>query len=183
MRRPLRFLLFSFATMLAAAAFGADVPTLDVTVSDASGKLAFKGKTTAEGTFATPSLPPGDYAVQFNSRSALNGSYALVVASGKQKVVSDAVTGPKFSKGGVAMRIKVGKGLGITGVVTDGAGARNLNAKVRILNGKRYVWLPPETGSHMGGRWVEEGSVVPSGVLKGKGGVGTQASDGVSVGR
>ncbi len=182
MKKPLRLLL-PFAIMLAAAAFGADVPTLDVTVSNASGKLAYKGKTTTAGSFATPTLPAGDYTVQINARNAVNGSYALVIAAGKQKVVSDAVAGSKFSKGGVAMRIKVAPGLGITGQMTDGAAASSLNAKVKIVNGKRMVWLPPETGSHMGGHWVEEGSVMPSSVIKGKGGNDTQATAGVSTSR
>ncbi|MEO5720924.1 MAG: hypothetical protein ABIR71_05565 [Chthoniobacterales bacterium] len=183
MKKPLRSFFLFAATTLAATAFAADMPTLDVTVSDAAGKMAYKGKTTSAGSFATPTLPSGDYTVQLNSRNALSSSYALVIAAGKQKSVSDAVEGSKFSKGGVAMRIKVGNSMGITGQVTEGATAHNLNAKIKIINGKRHVWMPPETGSHMGGRWVEEGSMMPSSVLKGKGGHGTQASDGVSVGR
>lgn len=181
MKKSLRFFFPLGITMLAAAAIAGDMPSLDVTISDASGKMAYKGKTTTAGSFATPTLPSGEYTVQLNSRNALNGSYALVVAAGKQKTVSEAVAGSKFSKGGVAMRIKVGNGVGITGQITDGAKASNLNAKVKIMNGKRMVWLPPETGSNMGGRWVEEGSVMASSVLKGKGGNNTQ--DGVSVGR
>ncbi len=35
------------------------------------------------------------------------------------------------------------------------------------MNGKRYVWVGPETGSNMGGRWVEEGSVVPGQARRG----------------
>lgn len=183
MKNFLRLIPHSCAVFLAVGAFGADVPTLDVTVSDSGGKMAYKGKTTSAGSFATPTLPAGEYDVQLISRSAMNKTYALVMASGKQKVVSEAVAGSKFSQGGVAMRIKVGQGLGITGQVTDGAGVKNLNAKTRVMNGKNYVWMPPETGSNMGGRWVEEGSVMPSSTLKGKGGNGTQASDGVSIGR
>ncbi|MEP6956120.1 MAG: hypothetical protein ABI883_04790 [Chthoniobacterales bacterium] len=183
MRNLLRFIPYFCAVLFAAAVFGADIPSLDVTVSDTSGKMAYKGKTTSAGSFATPTLPAGEYNVQLISRSAMNKTYALVMASGKQKVVSQAVAGSKFSQGGVAMRIKVGQGLGITGQVTDGAGVKNLNAKTKVINGKNYVWMPPETGSNMGGRWVEEGSVMPSSVQKGKGGNGTQVSDGVSVGR
>ncbi len=182
MKKPLSFFLFPAVAMLAATAFASEMPTLDVMVSDANGKLAYKGKTSG-GSFATPTLPTGEYTVQLNSKGALSGNYALVVAAGKQKTVSEAVSGSTFSKGGVAMRIKVGSGVGITGQVTDGEKAHNLNSKVKIMNGKRMVWQPQETGSNMGGRWVEEGSVMASGVLKGKGGNRTQMSDGVSVGR
>ncbi|MGH7939300.1 MAG: hypothetical protein ACRD5Z_22170, partial [Bryobacteraceae bacterium] len=31
-------------------------------------------------------------------------------------------------------------------------------AKVRVVNGKRYIWSPGEVGSNLGGRWVEERS-------------------------
>ena len=53
--------------LAAGMAYGA-VPALNVTVSDASGKAAFKGTTNAKGTFATAKLKPGNYVVQFNSR-------------------------------------------------------------------------------------------------------------------
>ncbi len=168
MKKSFRVLFSALMIALATTAFAAS-PALNVTVSDASGKLAYKGKTMANGTFATNPLPPGQYTVQFNSSAALKGSYGLVLSAGKQKTVSDALEGSKFAKGGVAMRIKVGQGLNITGQITSGktvATAATGNPKVKIVNGKRYVWQGPETGSHLGGRWVEEGSVMSSGVIK-----------------
>ena len=33
-----------------------------------------------------------------------------------------------------------------------------MKAIVKVINGKRYVWVPGPIGSNMGGRWVEEGS-------------------------
>jgi hypothetical protein len=50
--------------LAAGLAYGA-VPALNVTVSDASGKTAFKGTTSAKGTFSTAKLKPGNYSVQF----------------------------------------------------------------------------------------------------------------------
>lgn len=44
------------------------VPPINVTVADSAGKLAFKGVTASNGAFATGTLKPGNYVVQFNSR-------------------------------------------------------------------------------------------------------------------
>ena len=49
-------------------AFGA-VPAMNVTVSDASGKAAFKGMTNANGVFGTAKLAPGSYTVSLPRRA------------------------------------------------------------------------------------------------------------------
>jgi len=153
--------LCSFLLMTVWTAYGA-MPTLNVTVSDPAGKVAFKGKTTAAGTFATGKLAPGEYTVQFNSDGMPAGNYALVISAGKAKVMAEAVPAGKFSKGGVAMRVTVGDGLNVTGQVTSGkAGAvasSSGNTKVKIVNGKRWFWVTSSTGSNLGGHWVEEGT-------------------------
>jgi hypothetical protein len=87
----------------ACAAFAA-VPTLNVTVADSSGKAAYKGATNAKGTFATGTLKPGGYTVQFNSSSAPSGKFAVVISAGSKKVTANAIGGEKFAIGGVAMK-------------------------------------------------------------------------------
>ena len=136
----------------ATIAFG-DVPPVTVTVSDAAGKASFKGTTNASGSFATAALPPGKYTVQFVSKSgSMKGHYEVAVAAGTKKVSASAVPGEKFAGGGIAMKVDVGSGLNVTGqVLADKAGSIN-------KNGKKMVWIPPMTGSHMGGHWAEEGS-------------------------
>lgn len=187
MKNPIRALFFSLTMALAATAFAASLPTLDVTVSDSKGKIAYKGKTVPDGSFATGALPPGNYVVQFSSHKNLEGSYGVVLAAGKQKVLSGSVPGAKFAGGGVAMKVKVGQGVNISGkIVTDKAGVLagegSVNSKVKIVDGKRFVWMGPETGSHIGGRWVEEGT--PSNVIKaGRNSLDTNQSGGVSIGR
>ena len=57
-----RNILLSTFLVLASIAYGAAVPTIDVTVSTLAGKVAFRGKTDAEGVFTTPNLAPGSYA-------------------------------------------------------------------------------------------------------------------------
>jgi hypothetical protein len=137
------------------------VPSMEVTVFDANGKVAFKGPMSANATFATRNLHPGDYVVQFNTRSAAvkDNQYLLVVSAGKKKVIADAVPGEKFTGGGAAMKIQVGPGSQITGqVVNEQAIARgDGQKKYRLIDGKRFVWLTAELGSNRGGHWVEEG--------------------------
>src|SRR5471032_2895515 len=107
MKKMIRSLAMSFLIVGTAMAYGG-IPPMNVTVSDASGKAAFKGATNTSGAFATAKLQPGNYVVQLNSSSSeLKGKkYAVVVAAGKKKVSAD-VAGEKFAGGGVAMKVDV----------------------------------------------------------------------------
>jgi hypothetical protein len=108
----------------------AGVPSMNVTVSDPSGKAAFRGTTKADGEFVTPKLQPGNYVVQFTTKdpAVKGGQYSIVVAAGKKKVVANAVAGEKFLAGGIAMKVEVGGGLNINGQVVTGATANTSNA-------------------------------------------------------
>lgn len=139
---------------IASVASGA-VPSINVTVSDSSGKAAYKGATDPKGAFATGKLQPGGYVVQFNSKSAPKGSkYALVVSAGKKKVTASAVQAEKLAAGGVAMKIEVGAGLNITGQVA----ADDKNSAPMGHNGKSMVWIPKKLGSNMAAHWAESDS-------------------------
>jgi hypothetical protein len=152
---PMKIMIRSAVASLVLAAtcmaYGA-VPSLNVIVSDASGKAAFKGATNAKGTFATAKLTPGNYVVQFNSPSGgIKGNYAIVVSAGTKKVSAAGVAGEKFAKGGVALKVDVGANLNIAGqVAAEEAGASK--------NGKKMVWIPPQAGSHMPGHWADADS-------------------------
>jgi hypothetical protein len=133
-------------------AFG-EVPGMRVTVSDSSGYAAYTGATDENGTFATGTLKPGHYVVQFNAkRNDVTGStYALVVSAGRKKVVANSVAGDKFAGGGVAMRIEVAGGSRIVGQVASGL-------TTMIKNGKTLVWIPQRVGSHLPAHWAEADS-------------------------
>src|SRR5438874_1034595 len=148
MKNIFRFARIAFFFIAISVVCGA-VPALNVTVSDASGKAAFKGATNTDGTFATTNLKPGNYVVQFHSTNpALKGNqYALVISAGKKKVSANSVTGETFAAGGVAMKIDVGASVNITGQVA-------VESKVAMKDGKKMVWLPPRIGSNMPGRWI-----------------------------
>ena len=69
MKNMIRGAIASLILFVTCLAHGG-VPAVNVTVSDASGKAAFKGATDAKGTFATNRLKAGNYTVQFNSELA-----------------------------------------------------------------------------------------------------------------
>ena len=143
---------------LASAAFG-DVPSMDVTVFDSAGRIAFKGPISGKATFATRNLDAGDYVVQFNTRSPAvkNNHYLLVVSAGKKKVIAAAVAGETFTNGGAAMNIRVVYGSNITGqVAKEQNTAGGPGAKYRVIEGKRFVWVTARTGSNRAAHWEEE---------------------------
>ncbi|MDQ2919308.1 MAG: hypothetical protein M3R10_05465 [Verrucomicrobiota bacterium] len=105
--------LFAFAPVVLGAP-----SSIDVLVSEASGKVVYKGKTNGDGTFATGKVPPGNYVVQFISQSA-RGDRTIVVSAGDKKVRAESVAAQQFRGGGVAVRIEVRAGLNITGQVAE----------------------------------------------------------------
>ena len=123
-------------------------------MSDSSGKAAYKGATDTKGTFATGALKPGNYVVQFTSKSpdVKGNTYALFISAGTKKVQAEAVAGEKFAGGGVAMKIDVGAGLNISGQITSG-----LQTKVD-KSGKKMVWIPKKTGSNLPAHWAPANS-------------------------
>jgi hypothetical protein len=116
MKNLARNLFLVVGLFAATVAFGG-VPPLNVTVSDAGGKAAFKGSTDKTGTFTTPKVKPGIYDVQFTSPSAIKGNYSIVVSAGVKKVSTAGIAGEKFAKG-VALKVNVQNLLNIVGQVT-----------------------------------------------------------------
>ena len=56
------------------------------------------------------------------------------------------------------MRITVGSGLRITGQIAPDSATATLGIqKIRVINGKRYVWVKARTGSNLADHWEEEG--------------------------
>lgn len=141
----------------AVASYGG-APPVNVIVSDASGRVAFKGATHLNTAFVTTNLGPGDYVVQFKANGAMSGRhYLLVVSAGTKKVIADDVAAEKFNGGGVAMRITVGAGSKITGqIAPDQVLASTALQKSKVVDGKRYVWVDAHTGTNLTGHWEEE---------------------------
>jgi hypothetical protein len=151
MKTLLRGLFLLVVVFTASLAYGA-VPHMKVTVFHSNGAVAFTGMTDSNGSFATTSLAPGRYIVQFNSMNAAakDNTYALVISAGSKKVVADAVAGKMFAGGGVAMKLDVGAGLNITGQIASATGPDGSTIAL--------VWVPPMLGSNKPGHWAEKGS-------------------------
>lgn len=162
--------VFSFALIGVGSVAYASMPALDVTVSNSTDKVVYRGKTGPDGTFATPKLVPGNYVVQFNSKDSLKGGpFAAILSAGKKKVVASSVPAAKFSKGGVAMRVELDKGMNVTGLVapagvaTVAAQGQN-NGRFKYVNGHKYIWVTGGTGTNLGGRFVDASLAEANGV-------------------
>ena len=100
-----------FLVLLAATALaGPTVPPLNVTVSDESGKVVFKGVTNATGSFTTEKVKAGNYVVQFSSKTddVKIHQYGLVVSAGSGKLAVHGIEGVRFTGVGVGMKLTVG---------------------------------------------------------------------------
>jgi hypothetical protein len=146
--------LFVGLTWGAAALCSGAIPPITVTVLESSGKTVFKGATDGTGAFATKTLKPGGYVVQFNSKSAPKATrYALIASAGKETVVANGIPGEKLIAG-VAMTITVGPGLNLSGQVTG----EDKNSAPIGRNGKLMVWIPKRIGSNLAAHWAESDS-------------------------
>jgi hypothetical protein len=155
--RGQRILFFAGIWLAAVTIVRAEgVGNVDVTISDGAGRLTYRGKTDANGVFVSTQVAPGSYVVQFNAKTAKTNrsDYAIYAAAGHQRVVAEAIAGAKLSGAGVAMRLKNASGTPIIGQIVAG-GVNALGT--RIVNGRRYVLAPPQTGD-VAPRWVEEGT-------------------------
>jgi len=149
------------------AAFGApSFSGINVIVTPkAGGQVAYQGRTDANGQFATGPLARGAYTVEFrakNGASFKGTDLVLSVRAGKGGVNQSNLSGDKFSSP-VAMNVEVPKTAPLTGRITAATAATaqletatSGNTKVKVMNGKRYVWVRGEIGSQIGGKWVLE---------------------------
>src|SRR6266403_859443 len=107
---------------------GQPIKGADVRVESRDGKQLFNTvKTDTKGRYISEGLQPGVYRVSL----VVNG--AVKAAIGNTKTKSDQATQLNFDLKPVA------------------AGQASTEQK----KGKHMVWMPPSTGSHTGGRWVE----------------------------
>jgi len=107
---------------------GKPIKGADVRIESRDGKQLFNTvKTDTQGRYISQGLQPGVYRISL----VVNG--AVKAAIGNTKTKSDQATQLNFD-------LKP---------VTAG------QASVEQKKGKHMVWVPPSTGSHTGGRWVE----------------------------
>lgn len=168
MKNVARNILISFFSLvIASIAWGAAIPPVNVEVSNSSGKNVFKGTTNASGTFTTGDLAAGQYVVQFTSKaSGMKGAkFSIAVNAGKTSMSADSVTGEKLTSNGVAMKVNVSSNAKMTGQISTGGKSAGVttaaaqdNRPGKMINGKKYIWVTPQTSNLEGGHWVEAGS-------------------------
>src|SRR4029450_12548485 len=114
---------------------GKPIKGADVRIESRDGKQLFNTvKTDTQGRYISQGLQPGVYRISL----VVNG--AVKAAIGNTKTKSNQATQLNFDLKPVA-----------TG-----------QASTEQKKGKHMVWMPPATGSHTGGRWVE----VPDGAAE-----------------
>jgi len=107
---------------------GKPIKGADVRIQSQNGKQLFNTvKTDAQGRYISQGLQPGVYRVSLVVKGAVKADI------GNTKTKSDQATQLNFDLKPVA------------------AGQASAEQK----KGKHMVWMPPSTGSHTGGRWVE----------------------------
>jgi hypothetical protein len=114
---------------------GQPIKGADVRIESKDGKQMFNTvKTDAKGRYISQGLQPGVYRVSL----LVNGATKASIMNTKTK--SDQATQLNF----------------------DLKPAAATGANTAAKSGKHMVWMPPATGSHTGGRWVE----VPDGAAE-----------------
>ena len=107
---------------------GKPIKNADIRIESKDGKQVFNtAKTDSQGRYISEGLQPGVYRVSL----VVNG--AVKADIGNTKTRSDQATQLNFDLKPVAAS----------------------QASAEQKKGKHMVWMPPTTGSHTGGRWVE----------------------------
>jgi len=170
MKNTTRCFLFSLLGLVIVSIAHGAVPAMEVTVQNASNKEVYKGMTDAGGNFTTGDLEAGNYVIQIYSKnSAVKGSkFDITASAGKANSSANAVAGQQIAGDGVAMRLAVSGHAKITGrIAPAGTGAQkaaaastatNPEQKTKMMNGKKYIWVPSDSHTLQGARWVEEGT-------------------------
>jgi len=109
-------------------AHGKPIKNADVRIESKDGKQLFNTvKTDTQGRYISQGLKPGVYRV------------SLIVNGATKASITNTQTNPNQAT-------QLNFDLKPTSASQASAGAKK---------GKHMVWIPPSTGSHMGGRWVE----------------------------
>ncbi len=112
--------------------------------------------TDGHGNFAIEALAGGSYTITFRARKAEDLHHSTsdrVIVATTYSIKIDGAKRAVNKNGLTTEDLLVGYDVN----VDLGAGAR-IRGQVAAAASKSMVWIPQETGSHIPGHWVEEGS-------------------------
>ena len=125
-------------------------PIVEVTLRAAGGKIVKQVKSDPNGAFVLGTVPAaGLYAVEFRAKAAevRLKSFVIKIAGIKSRNGEKGLAG-KYFEAGASFEVAAVPGIPLKGVIVPGL----------LRNAKKMIWLPTEIGTHLPGRWVEEGS-------------------------
>ena len=157
MKHVMRGMVFLLVTLATPVSYGGEpergVAGVDVIVKQ---RPSDRAVTDGRGNFAIEALAAGSYTLTFRARKGgdipgstsrkviVAMSYSIKIDGTKRAVNKTGLTSDDLVAG-VDVNVDLGPGARIRGQVASGTL-------------KNMVWIPPEPGSHLPGRWVEEGS-------------------------
>jgi hypothetical protein len=139
MKNPLGKIL-SVAILFAASALYGGLPLTGVNVAvkqPPNVKPIKQVVVDAKGNFTVDGLSPGKYAFAFRSPNLTENTQKFFIAVAGAKIKQDTISNQQL-RDGIDVSLDVGPASKIRGQI------------------RRLVWIPPELGSRMPGRWVEE---------------------------
>jgi hypothetical protein len=185
MKNVAQNIVFFLIICAASVVYGANVPTVSVTVKEnAAGKTVKRLKTDSHGNFALGALPAGAYTLEFRAKQSAdlkNQQFSIAIDGIKKSGKQGGISGDSLV-GGVALNVEVASGTKVAGQVTTGVNVAVKNSK------KKMVWIPKQIGTNKPGHWAEEDSaeVIPdhnAGLLRTEDIVKMQAHEDISAGK
>ncbi|PYJ09416.1 MAG: hypothetical protein DMF06_09975 [Verrucomicrobia bacterium] len=125
-------------------------PTVQITLRRRGGQIVKQVQSDANGFFTVGTFPAGAYTLDFRAQSvsAVKDRSFVIKIAGTNSRGADKVLQGRYFADGVSFGIETLSGAPLKGVI----------APSLVRNAKKMIWLPPEIGTNLPGRWIEEGS-------------------------
>jgi hypothetical protein len=128
-------IVFFLIVCAASVVYGANVPTVDITVKEnAAGKTVKRLKTDFHGNFALGALPAGAYTLEFRAKKSAdlkNQQFSIAIDGIKKSGKQGGISGDSLV-GGVALNVEVASGAKVTGQFTTGVDVTVKNSEKRM---------------------------------------------------
>jgi hypothetical protein len=165
MKQMTRGIVFLLVALTTPVIYGGEPPQgvagVDVIVKQ---RLSDRAVTDARGNFAIEALAGGSYTITFRARKAEDLHHSTsdkVIVATTYSIKIDGTKRAVNKSGLTTDNLLAGYDVD----VDLGPGGR-IRGQVAAVASKNMVWIPQETGSHVPGHWVEEGSAEAKAALR-----------------